>query len=374
MFSCYICLESLKNAEMCVKCTKMACSDCLKKWNHHQCPHCRQLLQSIKVPWVADIQLRLKDMCHHNAPLNYYCCTCNCCACAECVLQTHRSHVMERVSTRYELEKENLEMHKSQLLQLYNIYSVFVEEQLKIKNAISSISDLLLQSPPQLLNNARDIIQDIQSTILDVSTDHVVPKESFNFNYSNSDGELLYSPTFTSITGLEWRLKIYPKGNTQVSGKSVSIFLELVKDPFNISNSRQISYFIKMNQHQRHFTSAFRAGESWGYNKFAKITESGEPNFPIIVQVELFYANIMEYCRDATLRLKNKTVEFEGVRKSIEHHVDKSDSNVESLNSYELGLAYQYEAEEESIEQDYPMFDLTGLLLDQVSTESFDEN
>jgi hypothetical protein len=47
-------------------------------------------------------------------------------------------------------------------------------------------------------------------------------------DYLAARGEdVVYSPVY-KVYGYEWRLKVYPKGNAQVHGSHLSLFLELI--------------------------------------------------------------------------------------------------------------------------------------------------
>ena len=357
---------------MCTTCAKMACSECLLKWDHVLCPHCRQTLNTVKVPWIDEIQTQMKGLCHHNAPFNYYCNSCKVCCCAECVLQSHLDHKLEKIDTQYEMEKTKLEAQKSKLLDLESIYSSFLDQNQKVESAISQITELLKESPATLLEESQGILDSIDDSIPDIRHAQIIPKEEFNFNFSINDGELLYTPIFKTDIGLEWRLKIYPRGNPSAEGKAISVFLELAADPFN--SVRSIAYKITMNATSREFTSQFKAGESWGYNKFIKLSDCGRSS-KIQANVSFSYSNILEYCRDATYKLSNRLPNVPIVSTRVEIHVDNKSSESSQIS---IGLVYPEYDEEEEVEElyyesedgAYPVFDLARLQLDALSVDS----
>ncbi len=54
-----------------------------------------------------------------------------------------------------------------------------------------------------------------------------------NFEYElkeflQCDGGIVYSDSFV-LNGVEWRLKIYPRGNGVAKGKYLSVFVEMSK-------------------------------------------------------------------------------------------------------------------------------------------------
>jgi hypothetical protein len=60
----------------------------------------------------------------------------------------------------------------------------------------------------------------------------LVPKfHKFSYvleNYSQLGEGIIYSPPEV-VNGLEWRLKVYPRGNGVAKGTHLSVFLELSK-------------------------------------------------------------------------------------------------------------------------------------------------
>ncbi|XP_077976484.1 uncharacterized protein LOC120333595 isoform X1 [Styela clava] len=81
-----------------------------------------------------------------------------------------------------------------------------------------------------------------------------------------------------NISGLSWRLKIYPDGNGVVRGNYLSVFLELSS---GISETSKYEYRIEMvhlasggdptKNIVREFASEFDVGECWGYNRFFRL-------------------------------------------------------------------------------------------------------
>lgn len=74
---------------------------------------------------------------------------------------------------------------------------------------------------------------------------------------------------------MEWRLKIYPKGNGGAKNTHLSVFLELSK---GYENENKYEYKIELMNHLlpkestiREYSSKFDIGECWGYNQFIAI-------------------------------------------------------------------------------------------------------
>ncbi|XP_041349758.1 E3 ubiquitin-protein ligase TRIM37-like [Gigantopelta aegis] len=87
-------------------------------------------------------------------------------------------------------------------------------------------------------------------------------------------------PVYSSplnVSGLSWRLKVYPDGNGVVRGNYLSVFLELSA---GLPETSKYEYRVEM-VHQasqdstknivREFASDFEVGECWGYNRFFRL-------------------------------------------------------------------------------------------------------
>ncbi len=79
------------------------------------------------------------------------------------------------------------------------------------------------------------------------------------------------------VNGIEWRLKIYPRGNGVAKDTHISVFLEMSKA---YSNENKYEYKIELINHYstkdsivREYSSKFDIGECWGYNQFVPLVE-----------------------------------------------------------------------------------------------------
>lgn len=77
------------------------------------------------------------------------------------------------------------------------------------------------------------------------------------------------------MNGIEWRLKIYPRGNGVAKNTHLSVFLELSK---GYENHNKYDYKIELvnclaskESVVREYSSTFDIGECWGYNQFIAI-------------------------------------------------------------------------------------------------------
>ncbi|KAF7646366.1 hypothetical protein LDENG_00188750 [Lucifuga dentata] len=97
-----------------------------------------------------------------------------------------------------------------------------------------------------------------------------------NFSTLRQRADPVYSPPL-QISGLCWRLKVYPDGNGVVRGNYLSVFLELSA---GLPETSKYEYRVEM-VHQassdptkniiREFASDFEVGECWGYNRFFRL-------------------------------------------------------------------------------------------------------
>ncbi|VDH91810.1 tripartite motif-containing protein 37, partial [Mytilus galloprovincialis] len=97
-----------------------------------------------------------------------------------------------------------------------------------------------------------------------------------NFSVLQQRADPVYSQPL-NVSGLSWRLKVYPDGNGVVRGNYLSVFLELSA---GLSETSKYEYRVEM-VHQasrdssknivREFASDFEVGECWGYNRFFRL-------------------------------------------------------------------------------------------------------
>ncbi|XP_070573024.1 E3 ubiquitin-protein ligase TRIM37-like isoform X2 [Ptychodera flava] len=97
-----------------------------------------------------------------------------------------------------------------------------------------------------------------------------------NFSSMQAKADPVYSPPL-NVSGLSWRLKVYPDGNGVVRGNYLSVFLELSA---GLPETSKYEYRVEM-VHQaspdnsknivREFASDFEVGECWGYNRFFRL-------------------------------------------------------------------------------------------------------
>ncbi|KAK3084726.1 hypothetical protein FSP39_018044 [Pinctada imbricata] len=97
-----------------------------------------------------------------------------------------------------------------------------------------------------------------------------------NFSVLQQRADPVYSQLL-HVSGLSWRLKVYPDGNGVVRGNYLSVFLEL---SVGLSETSKYEYRVEM-VHQasrdpsknivREFASDFEVGECWGYNRFFRL-------------------------------------------------------------------------------------------------------
>ncbi|XP_064620153.1 E3 ubiquitin-protein ligase TRIM37-like isoform X2 [Lineus longissimus] len=97
-----------------------------------------------------------------------------------------------------------------------------------------------------------------------------------NFTVLQQRADPVYSQPL-HVSGLSWRLKVYPDGNGVVRGNYLSVFLELSA---GLPETSKYEYRVEM-VHQasrdssknivREFASDFEVGECWGYNRFFRL-------------------------------------------------------------------------------------------------------
>ncbi|XP_048375159.1 E3 ubiquitin-protein ligase TRIM37 isoform X4 [Sphaerodactylus townsendi] len=130
-----------------------------------------------------------------------------------------------------------------------------------------------------------------------------------NFSTLRQRADPVYSPPL-QISGLCWRLKVYPDGNGVVRGYYLSVFLELSA---GLPETSKYEYRVEM-VHQstndpakniiREFASDFEVGECWGYNRFFRLdllANEGylnRQNDTVILRFQVRSPTFFQKCRD----------------------------------------------------------------------------
>ncbi|XP_030216643.1 E3 ubiquitin-protein ligase TRIM37 isoform X3 [Gadus morhua] len=130
-----------------------------------------------------------------------------------------------------------------------------------------------------------------------------------NFSTLRQRADPVYSPPL-QISGLCWRLKVYPDGNGVVRGNYVSVFLELSA---GLPETSKYEYRVEM-VHQassdpakniiREFASDFEVGECWGYNRFFRLdllASEGYLNMQtdaLVLRYQVRSPTFFQKCRD----------------------------------------------------------------------------
>ncbi|CAG9771681.1 unnamed protein product [Ceutorhynchus assimilis] len=139
VFRCFICMEKLRDAQLCPHCSKLCCYECISRWlteQRSQCPHCRaplHLHELVNCRWVEEVTQQLdnmeiasldrneensRDKCStHSEKLSVYCTTCRCCICHQCALWsgTHSGHAFKPLDEVYEQHANQIKDEVDQL-------------------------------------------------------------------------------------------------------------------------------------------------------------------------------------------------------------------------------------------------------------------
>ncbi|KAM9456536.1 E3 ubiquitin-protein ligase TRIM37 [Clarias gariepinus] len=182
-----------------------------------------------------------------------------------------------------------------------------------------SKSELILKSPEILLMFQQVHRKPMQSFVTtpvppDFTSELVPAYDSSTFVLANFStlrqrADPVYSPPL-QVSGLCWRLKVYPDGNGVVRGNYLSVFLELSA---GLPETSKYEYRVEM-VHQasndptkniiREFASDFEVGECWGYNRFFRLdllASEGYLNMQtdtLILRYQVRSPTFFQKCRD----------------------------------------------------------------------------
>ncbi|XP_053310844.1 E3 ubiquitin-protein ligase TRIM37 [Spea bombifrons] len=130
-----------------------------------------------------------------------------------------------------------------------------------------------------------------------------------NFSTLRQRADPVYSAPL-QVSGLCWRLKVYPDGNGVVRGYYLSVFLELSA---GLPETSKYEYRVEMVYQSsndpakniiREFASDFEVGECWGYNRFFRLdllANEGylnRSNDTVILRFQVRSPTFFQKCRD----------------------------------------------------------------------------
>uniref|UniRef100_A0A672M0J5 Tripartite motif containing 37 n=1 Tax=Sinocyclocheilus grahami TaxID=75366 RepID=A0A672M0J5_SINGR len=314
-----------------------------------------------------------KDKCeNHHEKLSVFCWTCKKCICHQCALWggMHGGHTFKPLAEIYEqhVTKVNEEVAKlrRRLMELIslvqevekNVEAVRGAKDERVREIRNAVEMMIARLDNQLKNKLitlmgqktsltqetellESLLQEVEhqlrlcskSELISKSPEillmfqqvHRKPMQSFvttpvppDFTrYTNLDtiptlrqrADPVYSPPL-QISGLCWRLKVYPDGNGVVRGNYLSVFLELSA---GLPETSKYEYRVEM-VHQassdptkniiREFASDFEVGECWGYNRFFRLdllASEGYLNMQtdnLVLRYQVRSPTFFQKCRD----------------------------------------------------------------------------
>ncbi|KAM4823907.1 E3 ubiquitin-protein ligase TRIM37 isoform X7 [Urocitellus parryii] len=362
VFRCFICMEKLRDARLCPHCSKLCCFSCIRRWlteQRAQCPHCRaplQLRELVNCRWAEEVTQQLdtlqlcsltkheeneKDKCeNHHEKLSVFCWTCKKCICHQCALWGGMERNVEAVRNakdeRVREIRNAVEMMIARLdTQLKNKLITLMGQKTSLTQETELLESLLQEVEHQLRSCSKsELISKSSEILMMFQQVHRKPMASFvttpvppdftselvpsydsatfvleNFSTLRQRADPVYSPPL-QVSGLCWRLKVYPDGNGVVRGYYLSVFLELSA---GLPETSKYEYRVEM-VHQscndptkniiREFASDFEVGECWGYNRFFRLdllANEGylnRQNDTVILRFQVRSPTFFQKCRD----------------------------------------------------------------------------
>ncbi|XP_043210074.1 E3 ubiquitin-protein ligase TRIM37-like [Amphibalanus amphitrite] len=217
---------------------------------------------------------------------------------------------------------------KQKLLTLMSQKNLLTQETEQLESLLQEIehslhtsarSELIARSP-ELLNMVYQVHKKPMASFVtapvpaDFQSEIVPPYDSstfimYHFSSLQSKADPVYSPPL-HVSGLSWRLKVYPDGNGVVRGNYLSVFLELSA---GLPETSKYEYRVEMI-HQgsrdtsknivREFASDFEVGECWGYNRFFRLDLLASEGYlntdtdTLILRFQVRPPTFFQKCRD----------------------------------------------------------------------------
>ncbi|XP_062479431.1 E3 ubiquitin-protein ligase TRIM37 isoform X2 [Pezoporus occidentalis] len=309
-----------------------------------------------------------KDKCEsHHEKLSVFCWTCKKCICHQCALWggMHGGHTFKPLAEIYEqhVTKVNEEVVKlrRRLMELIslvqeverNVDAVRSAKDERVREIRNAVEMMIARLDTQLKNKLitlmgqktsltqetellESLLQEVEHQLRSCSKSELIsksseilmmfqqvhrkPMASFVTTPVPPDftrkcfslrqrADPVYSPPL-QVSGLCWRLKVYPDGNGVVRGYYLSVFLELSA---GLPETSKYEYRVEM-VHQstndptkniiREFASDFEVGECWGYNRFFRLdllANEGylnRQNDTVILRFQVRSPTFFQKCRD----------------------------------------------------------------------------
>uniref|UniRef100_A0A1I8GPT5 E3 ubiquitin-protein ligase TRIM37 n=1 Tax=Macrostomum lignano TaxID=282301 RepID=A0A1I8GPT5_9PLAT len=424
VFSCFICMERLRDARLCPHCSKLCCFVCICVSEQARL----RIQDLVKCRWADDVTSQLdqlqnqppnsarsassgastssvggavggsggagpdsgavsggataSDQCEsHKEKLSVFCQSCQLSVCHKCALfdARHAQHKFEPLDSVYEnhvrrvqervdqLKRRNMELtamiqeveknmesvkqaKDERVREIRNAVELMItrlDSQLKAKlvtlmtqrNHLVQETELLeallnqveykvcMLSKSQLITKSAEILTlfneihrqpmgsfvsapvpaEFQSEIVPQYDSSTFRMEQFSQLQQRADP--VYSDPLL-VSGLSWRLKVYPDGNGVVRGNYLSVFLELTA---GLPETSKYEYRVEMVHQQsrdptrnivREFASDFDIGECWGYNRFFRLdllsSEGYLDSDCLLLRFQVRPPTYQQKCRDLT--------------------------------------------------------------------------
>ncbi|KAM5274349.1 E3 ubiquitin-protein ligase TRIM37 isoform 3-T3 [Ctenodactylus gundi] len=324
-----------------------------------------QQLDTLQLCSLTKHEENEKDKCeNHHEKLSVFCWTCKKCICHQCALWggMHGGHTFKPLAEIYEqhVTKVNEEVAKlrRRLMELIslvqeverNVEAVRNAKDERVREIRNAVEMMIARLDTQLKNKLitlmgqktsltqetellESLLQEVEHQLRSCSKSELISKSSeilmmFQQVHRKPMASFVTTPVppdFTStlrqradpvyspplqVSGLCWRLKVYPDGNGVVRGYYLSVFLELSA---GLPETSKYEYRVEM-VHQscndptkniiREFASDFEVGECWGYNRFFRLdllANEGylnRQNDTVILRFQVRSPTFFQKCRD----------------------------------------------------------------------------
>nr|XP_035156549.2 E3 ubiquitin-protein ligase TRIM37 isoform X8 [Callithrix jacchus] len=324
-----------------------------------------QQLDTLQLCSLTKHEENEKDKCeNHHEKLSVFCWTCKKCICHQCALWggMHGGHTFKPLAEIYEqhVTKVNEEVAKlrRRLMELIslvqeverNVEAVRNAKDERVREIRNAVEMMIARLDTQLKNKLitlmgqktsltqetellESLLQEVEHQLRSCSKSELIsksseilmmfqqvhrkPMASFVTNPVPPDftstlrqrADPVYSPPL-QVSGLCWRLKVYPDGNGVVRGYYLSVFLELSA---GLPETSKYEYRVEM-VHQscndptkniiREFASDFEVGECWGYNRFFRLDLLANEGYlnpqndTVILRFQVRSPTFFQKCRD----------------------------------------------------------------------------
>uniref|UniRef100_A0A1I8JRE6 RING-type domain-containing protein n=1 Tax=Macrostomum lignano TaxID=282301 RepID=A0A1I8JRE6_9PLAT len=309
VFSCFICMERLRDARLCPHCSKLCCFVCICRWiteQRPQCPHCRARLRIqdlVKCRWADDVTSQLDQL--QNQPPNSARSASSGASTSSAAPWAAAAAPVPRAVSGGATASDQCESHKEKLTSFEPLDSVYENHVRRVQetggsakrrnmelNGYDTGSSYTTEKNMESVKQAKDeretelleaLLNQVEYKVCMLSKSQLITKSAeiltlFNEIHRQPMGSFVSAPV-----PAEFQSEIVPQYDSSTFRMEQFSQLQQRADPSSLPACQRLANTnieLEMVHQQsrdptrnivREFASDFDIGECWGYNRFFRL-------------------------------------------------------------------------------------------------------